>query len=369
MSFIEKIKEWEGFDFTGFSENTDSAEIPFILEKKGLDPLDFLKLLSPAARPHLEAMARKAHRLSVQYFGRVIQLYIPLYLSNYCSNECLYCGFSVGNKIHRKKLSLEELGENARAIAGTGMRHLLILTGEAPSQTPLAYLLDCVSILKQHFDSLSIEIFPMDTPDYARLKQAGVDGLTLYQEVYDRDIYARVHPAGRKADYDYRLSAPERGAEAGFRTVNIGALFGLGQPLSEAFFTGLHAHYLHNKYIETEFSVSLPRLNEAEGDYQALYRLDDASLVQTILAYRLFLPRVGITLSTREGSTLRDNLIPLGVTRMSAGSVTTVGGYGQPGGGHTPQFEIDDERSVAEVARAISSLGYEPVFKDWEMIG
>jgi 2-iminoacetate synthase len=313
-------------------------------------------------------MARKAHQLTVQYFGRTIQLYIPLYISNYCANACVYCGFHRDNKIRRKKLSLEEIEGEARALAATGMRHLLLLTGEAPAVTPIEYLEDAVRLLKKHFASVSIEIFPLDEPDYRRLKEAGVDGLTLYQEVYDEQRYALVHPAGRKADYQYRLEAPERGARAGFRMVNIGPLVGIGEVRSEVFVSGLHARYLQDSYLQTEISLSLPRMNPAEGGYQPEYVADDRTFVQFMTALRCFLPRLGLTISTRECAAFRDNLIPLGATRFSAGSCTGVGGYAEGEDAGSPQFAITDERSVAEVVEAIRAAGYQPVYKDWDHI-
>ena len=197
---------------------------------------------------------------------------------------------------------------------------------------------------------------------------AGVDGLTLFQEVYDEDRYALVHKAGRKMDYRYRLDAPERGARAGLRTVNIGPLFGLGEVRSEAFFCGLHAQYLDDNFLETEISLSLPRMNPSEGNYQAEFEVDDRTFVQFMTALRCFLPRAGITVSTRENATFRDNLIRLGATRFSAGSCTGVGGYGERQETGTPQFEITDERSVDEVAIAIADAGYQPVYKDWDVI-
>lgn len=368
MSFNDVLKEWENFPFDDFIHSVKRENIQKILNKDKIQILDFLSLLSDSATQYLEEMARKANYLTLQHFGRVIQLYIPLYVSNYCTNECAYCGFNIRNKIGRKRLTLEEIEHNAKAIAQHGMRHILLLTGEAPEITPLSYLKEVTLILKKYFASVSIEIFPMLEEEYMALKEAGVDGLTVYQETYDRLVYDKVHLSGRKKDFIYRLETPERGARAGFRSINIGPLFGLGDPVKEAFFAGLHADYLQRKYPEIEVSISLPRLNEAEGNFRSLYPLDDKSYVQTLLAFRLFLPHAGITLSTRERGSFRDSLIPLGVTRMSAGSLTTVGGYGSSDGfvNETPQFEIQDRRSIEEIVEVIRSKGYEPIFKDWD---
>lgn len=368
MSFHQTIERYKDFDFQDFFARVSPARVAEALAAEKLTETDFLVLLSPLAAASLEQMATKAHALTVQYFGRTIQLYIPLYISNFCANECVYCGFHRGNSIKRKKLSLAEIEAEARTIAATGMRHLLLLTGEAPAVTPIEYLEEAVRLLKNHFASVSIEIFPMDEPDYRRLKEAGVDGLTLYQEVYDQSRYGLVHRAGRKTDYHYRLDAPERGARAGFRMVNIGPLVGLGEVRSEVFFSGLHAAYLTDTFLQTEVSLSLPRMNPAEGDFQAEFSADDRTFVQFMTALRCFLPRAGLTISTRESAAFRDNLIRLGATRFSAGSCTGVGGYGDREDAGSEQFAITDERSVAEVVQAIRAAGYQPVYKDWDMI-
>ncbi|MDY0220605.1 MAG: 2-iminoacetate synthase ThiH [Desulfobacterium sp.] len=366
MSFYNEIERHGGFDFDSFFTGVTSNQIDTILEKEQLTKNDFLALLSPAASGYLEQMAQKAQGLTRQYFGPTIQLFIPLYISNFCANECVYCGFHRGNNIQRKKLSLAEIEVEAKAIAATGMRHILILTGEAPAITPMEYLEDTVRLLRRYFASVSIEIFPMDQNDYHRLKLAGVDGLTIYQEAYDEERYALVHKAGRKTDFRYRLDAPERGAKAGFRSVNIGPLLGLGAIRSEVFFAGLHARYLNDTFLETEISLSLPRMNPAEGDYNAEFVADDRTFVQCMTALRCFLPRVGMTVSTRESSDFRDRLIRLGATKFSAGSCTGVGGYGEVQGTGTPQFEITDGRDVDEVVMAIRNAGYQPVYKDWD---
>ena len=368
MSFYDIIEKYRNFDFDGFFARTGHPEVEGLLGKDRLSEVDFLTLLSPAAAAFLEPMARRSRQLTVQHFGRTIQLFIPLYISNYCSNQCVYCGFNCSHAIARTKLTLPQIAAEARAISATGMQHLLLLTGEAPEITPSSYIEEAVRLLKKYFASVAIEVFPMDEGDYARIKAAGADGLTLYQEVYDPDIYREVHLAGRKTDYRYRLDAPERGARAGFRAVNIGALIGLGDLRREVFFSGLHARYLDDRYLGTEVGLSLPRLNPAEGNFRSAQPADDRTFVQFLLALRLFQPRAALTVSTRERSNFRDRLIPLGVTRFSAGSCTGVGGYAEPGTRNVPQFEVSDERSVAEVACAIAAQGYQPVYKDWDRI-
>jgi 2-iminoacetate synthase len=367
MSFMELLDTYSNFDFEGFWQSVGDDQVRRSLNADRPGPRDLLTLLSPKAADHLEAMAQKARRLTIQHFGRTIQLYIPLYISNFCNSECIYCGFNRRHAIKRRKLTLEQIDTEARKIAATGMRHILVLTGEAPKVTPLAYLTAAVELLKSYFASISIEMHPMQTAEYAQLKKAGVDGVTVYQEVYDRRVYAGVHLAGEKTDYRFRLDAPARGAQAGFRWVNVGALLGLADPRKEAFFTGLHAHYLTHRYLETEISISMPRINPAEGDFQPPFMVDDRTFVQFLTAFRLFLPRAGIPISTRERSTFRDRLMHLGATRLSAGSRTDVGGYTHAESAGCKQFEISDERNVPEMVAAIEAAGLQPVYKDWEL--
>jgi 2-iminoacetate synthase len=367
MSFIDILDSYAEFGFQDFLRSRTDSDVRRALDRDSLSPMDFLTLLSSAAAGHLEGMAQKSRRLTIQHFGRTIQLYIPLYISNFCNSECVYCGFNRRHHIARRKLTLEEVDVEARKIAETGMRHVLVLTGEAPKVTPIDYLIGCVEVLKRHFASISIEMFPMTTSEYAQLQKAGVDGVTIYQEVYDRRVYERVHLAGRKTDYRFRLEAPARAAEAGFRWINTGALLGLADPVIEAFFTGLHAHYLTHRYLQTEISISMPRINPAEGGYQPPFPVDDRTFVQILTAFRLFLPRAGIPISTRERPAFRDRLMQLGATRLSAGSRTDVGGYTGIEDSHCEQFEISDERSVPDMVAAIKAGGMQPVYKDWEL--
>ncbi len=367
MSVKPLIDEWLGYDFYGALERVTASDVEAVLSKDRLAPADFLTLLSKAASGYLERMALKARDMTVRRFGRVVQLYIPLYISNSCRNSCAYCGFSARNRIERRTLTLDEIESNAREIASTGMKHLLVLTGEDYRAAPVEYLEQAVRLLTNYFPSVSLEVYPLETGDYRALKDCGLDGLTIYQETYDPEVYDRVHLAGRKKDYLWRLDTPERAAAAGLRWVGIGTLFGLAEPVRDGFLAGIHAWYLQRKYPETEFSLSLPRMNEAEGNFKCEQALDDVSFVQMLAAYRLFLPQAGITISTRERAPFRDRLIPLGVTRMSAGSMTAVGAY-TGGDASTPQFEISDNRSVAEIAAAIEKAGYEPVFKDWQTV-
>ena len=369
MSFQETLLRYRDFDVDGFFGAVSDADVRRSLAREAPDAMDFLTLLSPCAGNHLEALARRAQQLTVQFFGRTVQMFIPLYLSNHCTNRCAYCGFNVGNAVARRALSPTEIEREAEAIARTGMQHVLILTGEDRRVTPPDYLGDAVRRLKRFFASVSIEVYPLHVEEYRQLKAAGVDGMTVFQETYDPVVYKAVHLGGKKRDYAWRLDAPERAAQSGLRSVNIGALLGLAEPRREIFRTGLHARYLEDHYLQTEVAVSLPRLNAAEGGFLPVYRVDDRLFVQMMTALRIFLPRAGLTLSTRERAAFRDKLLGLGATRFSAGSITGVGGYAVPArpmDEPTPQFEITDARSVAEVAAAIVAQNYQPVFKDWE---
>ncbi len=364
MSFYHHYLAYRDFDFDAFFAKVTETEIQQILAKNWIDKYDFLTLLSPRAEAYLESMAEKAQALSLQHFGKAIVLFTPMYIANYCVNKCAYCSFNIENKIRRKKLSLEEIEAEAKAISATGLRHILLLTGESQVKSPVSYIVEAVRILKKYFDSVSIEIYPLTEEEYGQVIAAGVDGLTIYQEVYAEEIYRKVHRAGPKRNYRFRLDAPERACRAKIRTVNIGALLGLNDWRREAFFTGLHADYLQNRYADVAVSVSVPRLRPHVGTFKDIFPVNDKNLVQIMLALRIFLPYAGITITTRERESYRDHLMPLGVTKMSAGVTTEVGGHssGEKGSG---QFEIADNRSVKEIKQAILARGYQPVFKDW----
>ena len=367
MSFYELYLKYKDFNPEYPKTQEGNQDVARILRQQTLKTSDFFTLLSPAAEPYLERIAQKAHQLTVHQFGRTILLYTPLYLSNFCNNECLYCGFNSKNKIERKQLTLEEVEKEAKAIAETGLKHILILTGDARKTADLPYLKSCIKILAEYFTSIAIEIYALDEQEYGELIEAGVDTLTIYQETYNETLYGKLHVKGPKKDYRFRLDAPERACKATMRAVNIGALLGLDEWRREAFLTGLHAHYLQDRYPDVEVSISLPRLRPHAGDYQPRCRVSDKNLVQIMLAFRLFMPRAGITISTREAAIFRDNIIRLGVTKMSAGSSTKVGGH-TFAKEETGQFDISDERTVAEMRTYIQKLGYQPVFKDWQPI-
>ena len=350
---------------------------------------DFAQLISPAGATQLEALANQSKALTQQRFGRAIRLFAPLYLSNECINNCAYCGFSRDNPILRVTLEPDEVLTEARALAGQGFRNVLLVAGEHPKFVSNGYVEQCVRILHETIPSLSLELGPLETEAYQPLVTAGADGLVVYQETYDRNAYRVHHTAGPKKDFDWRLATPERAYAAGFRRLGIGALFGLSDWRTEAIALAAHAQWLLKHCWKAQLTLSLPRLRPCAGSFEPIDPISDRDLTQLICALRLFLPDVGIVLSTREPASLRNGLIPLGVTLMSAGSHTEPGGYTGAGGdklhktdrgkmialaeqssewaeGATGQFDIADERSPETVAEQISSLGYEPVWKDWD---
>ncbi|MHC4741515.1 MAG: 2-iminoacetate synthase ThiH [Planctomycetota bacterium] len=324
-------------------------------------------LVSPAAEAYLEEMAQDARRLTVQRFGRTVRLYAPLYLSSYCSNRCLYCGFNKESESRRTRLIIDEALGEAEVIAAEGFRDILLVSSEDRRYVDLDYLIELTGLLRERFDSISVEIYQLAQAEYERLFAAGVDGVTLYQETYDREAYRYYHRAGPKADYDNRLATPDAIASAGMRQVGLGALLGLADWRCEALALGEHANYLMKRYWRSQVSFSFPRIrpaNEVDG-LQFEHLVSDKNLVQMITALRLCFGDAGLVLSTRESAVLRDHLIKIGITKVSAGSKTSPGGYS-----HifetTEQFQIDDCRTAGEVAEMIKAAGAEPVWKDWE---
>jgi 2-iminoacetate synthase len=325
---------------------------------------DLGALLSPAAGQRLEELAAAAHHASVRRFGRVVRLFAPLYLSNECVSTCTYCGFSAGNEIARRTLTPAEVATEARTLRDRGFRHVLLVAGEHARVVSKDYLVECVRALSGDVPSISLETQVWDVATYRRLVEAGCEGLVVYQETYDRDTYAAVHLKGKKRNYDWRLAAPDRAAEAGMRSLALGALLGLHPDWrSEVVALAAHASALLKRWWRCEVAVSLPRMRPAAGGFEPVRPVTDREYVQILCALRLTLPDVGITLSTRESPAFRDAACKLGVTQMSAGSHTEPGGYADPGRAE-PQFEVSDTRSPAEVAAALRRAGYDPVWKD-----
>ncbi|HPO49807.1 MAG TPA: 2-iminoacetate synthase ThiH [Spirochaetota bacterium] len=367
MSFYKFIEGFKNFDFENYFSGVKDSFVEKSLSKEKIDYFDFLNLLSDKAEKYLEQTVLKSHKITNQYFGKTIQLYAPIYVSNYCTNGCVYCGFNKNNQIERRKLNPEEIEKEAIEIAKSGIKHILFLTGESKEKSDFTYIKETLIILKKYFHSVSIEVYPLEEKEYFELREAGLDGVTIYQETYDEEIYQKVHLYGKKREYRYRLDTPERAACAGVRQVGIGSLFGLADLEKEAFFCGLHAKYLTEKYIDTDIGISLPRIKNACGGFKPKKELSDKKFVQFLAALRLFLPKAAINLSTREDEKFRDNLIGLGVTKMSAGSKTEVGGYSNRENKNA-QFEISDKRSAKEIDDTIRRKGFLPIYKDWESI-
>lgn len=366
MSFTDVINQYNPQQLLDEIDRKSSQDVERALAVERPTMEDFKALLSPAAENHLEALAAKAHRITKQRFGKTILLYAPLYISNECTNGCLYCGFNATNKVPRKTLSLDEVERDARVLHDQGFRHILLVTGESPGKVDNNLLAAVAERIKPLFSSISIEVYPMETEGYRQMVDAGVDGLTIYQETYDRDLYSELHPFGKKRDYDFRLLTPERGGAAGLRRIGIGFLQGLGNFRTEAFLTGLHATYLARHYWRSQISISFPRMRPAEGSMTPPNPVSDRNLVQLICAMRLLMHDSGLVLSTRESAELRDNLLPLGITQMSAGSCTAPGGYSEDDQS-TQQFAIDDDRTPAEIEQILRQKGYDPVWKDWDV--
>ena len=345
---------------------TAKQDVLRALEAERPDEQDFLALLSPAASPYLEAMAQRAQGETLRHFGRAVQLFTPLYLANYCTNHCLYCGFCATNQIKRTILQTKEIVREGEAIAASGLRHVLLLTGDAPKVSSVDYIAQAASLLRPYFAGIGVEIYSLTIEEYTQLVEAGVDSLTLFQESYDEALYASVHPKGPKKDFAFRLDSQHRAALAGMHSVNVGALIGLGEWRREMALLGLHAHWLQSRHPGLEVGISVPRMCPHEGSFNPKYPASERDLAQIIAALRIFLPTAGITLSTRERAYVRDNMLPLGVTRLSAGVSTAVGGHAATQASASNQFDIADPRSVQQVATALRARGYQPVFKHWE---
>lgn len=345
-----------------FSEN----EITAAIYGEGSFSIDKLHaLLSPNASRFLEEMALVAQNNSKKFFGNAVKLFTPMYISNYCSNGCKYCAFKADNKIVRKQLENNEIVQEAKVISETGLRQVLVLTGEAKNVTTFEYLKNAITLINEEFSSISIEVYPMDIDEYSELVEVGVDGLAVYQETYNREIYKEQHPYGKKSDYDWRLGTPERGAIAGIRAIQIGALIGLDDFRREMVAMAIHLDYLSKKYPSVEFSISLPRLRPIVGDSLVVnHPISDRDFVQTFLAFRILFPHIGITVSTRENEKMRNGLVPLGATKLSAGVSTGVGEHSEEDGGDE-QFEISDNRSVEEMTDWLQGNGFQPVLHDW----
>lgn len=357
--------DWEEIKQSIYSKK--ESDVLQALQKEKCTIEDFKALISPAASPFLEQMAERSRELTLKRFGRTIQLYEPLYLSNECQNICTYCGFSFDNKIKRKTLTDEEIVKEVEAIKAKGFDHILLVTGEANHTVGVPYLKNAIRLIKPYFSHISIEVQPLDQPEYEELIAEGLNTVLVYQETYDKEDYNFHHTKGRKSNFDYRLETPDRLGKSGIYKIGLGILIGLEDWRTDSFFTALHLTYLEKKYWQTKYSISFPRLRPAEGVKPPKVIMSDKELVQLICAYRIFDHEVELSISTREHAKFRNNIVKLGITSMSAGSKTNPGGYAVDVES-LEQFEISDERSPEEISEMIRQQGYEPVWKDWDRV-
>ncbi|ELA9307124.1 2-iminoacetate synthase ThiH [Vibrio parahaemolyticus] len=369
MSFYDRFQQldWDDISMSIYAKTAQDVERALAKPKRDLE--DFKALISPAAEPYLEQMAKISYSLTRKRFGNTMSLYIPLYLSNLCANACTYCGFSMENRIKRRTLNRDELEAEIGAIKRMKFDSVLLVTGEHETKVGMKYFREMVPIIKQRFNYLAMEVQPLDQDEYAELKTLGLDAVMVYQETYHPKTYAQHHLRGNKMDFRYRLETPDRLAKAGIDKIGIGALIGLEEWRTDCFFAAAHLDYLERTYWQSRYSISFPRLRPCAGNtpasgLQPKSVMTDKQLVQLICAYRLFNPEVELSLSTRESPQFRDNVLPLGITSMSAASKTQPGGYATEEV-ELEQFEISDERSAASVEDMIRAKGFDPVWRDW----
>lgn len=353
----DKVKE--------FIYNVKDIQVEQVLQKNELNEWDFAVLVSPTAKKYLPEMIKKSQWYTQQRFGKNILLYAPLYLSNECKNICTYCGFSFDNKIKRKILTDEEILTEASYLKNKGFEHILLVTGEDNHRVNAHYIAHAIDLLTPIFSNISIEVQPLEYEEYLWLKEKNVYAVLVYQETYHSERYKIYHPRGKKSNFYYRLETPDRIGKAGLYKIGLGVLLGLEDWRVDSFFCALHLQYLQRKYWKTKYSVSFPRIRPAVGAIQENIHLEEDELKQLVCAYRIFNPDVELSLSTRERAELRDELIEIGFTTMSAESRTNPGGYVvEPQA--LEQFEIEDNRSIDEIRKKIEEKGYEVLMKDWE---
>ncbi|MFH2142809.1 MAG: 2-iminoacetate synthase ThiH [Bacteroidota bacterium] len=355
--------DWEKIKKSIYSKK--AKEVEYVLEKPEINLDDFKALISPAAKPFLEFMAKKSNRLTQKRFGKIIQLFLPLYLSNECTNHCVYCGFNQNNNIDRLTLDKDQILKEVEAIKSLGYEHILLVTGEHHQKAGFDYIKDAIELIKPYFSLISIEIQPLEQDEYKQLIDIGLNTVYVYQETYNKIKYPDYHPAGKKSDFYYRLDTPDRVGKAGIHRIGIGCLLGLEDWRTDSYYTAEHLKYLERKYWRTRYSISFPRLRPNAGNFQTSSQITDQDLVQLICAYRLLDPEVELSISVRESMKFRDHIMKLGITSMSAGSRTEPGGYAL--NTHAlEQFEVHDNRTPAEIEKMIKLNGYEPVWKDWD---
>jgi 2-iminoacetate synthase len=365
--FLEIFKQyhWDDVKASIYNKNHIDVEEALHNPKRGLE--DFKALVSPAASAYLEPMAQLSHQLTQKRFGKTLQMYIPLYLSNECNNICTYCGFSLDNKIKRKTLSPLEIMQEVSVIKNMGYDHVLLVTGEANQTVHVDYFKKVLDLIRPHFSHISMEVQPLDQEDYEALIPLGLNTVLVYQETYHQEDYKKHHPKGKKSNFEYRLATPDRLGRAGIHKMGLGVLIGLEDWRTDCFFTALHLQYLEKTYWQTKYSLSFPRLRPFSGGLEPKVAMNDRELAQLICAYRIFDEEVELSLSTRESASFRNHIIKMGITSISAGSKTNPGGYTvEPES--LEQFEISDERSPQEIAQMIKNSGYEVVWKDWDQV-
>lgn len=365
MSFENVFRQYSWDEVKAGIYSKTAADVEAALNKSQRDLEDFKALVSPAAAPYLEQMAQLSNHLTLQRFGKAIQMYIPMYLSNECQNICTYCGFSVDNKLPRKTLSNMEIMSEVAYIKGLGYEHILLVSGEAAKTVGVDYFKNVLQLISPHFSNIGMEVQPLDQHEYEELIPLGLHTVLVYQETYHEDDYKKHHPKGKKSNFSYRLETPDRLGRAGVHKIGIGPLLGLEDWRTDCFFTASHLNYLEKHYWKTKYSISFPRLRPFSGGLEPKVEMSDRELVQLICAYRIFNQEVELSLSTRESEKFRNHVIKLGITSISAGSKTNPGGY-TVAKESLEQFEISDERSPEVIAQVIRGQGYEPVWKDWD---
>jgi len=366
MSFTQLWQQLNWQDIQLNSRNSSHSQVQQTLSKTGAISLTELQhLLSPAATFFLPQLAFKAQQLTRQRFGNTVQLFAPLYLSNLCANKCLYCGFSMSQKVRRKILTLQEIERECQAIRTMGIDQVLLVTGEHENKAGLDYFRQALPAIRDYFSSVMLEVQPLDTAEYRELRSLGADGVMLYQETYHQATYSQQHIKGRKSDILWRLDAPDRLGQAGIEKIGLGILLGLADWRTDAMVLAHHLQYLQKTYWRCRFSLSVPRIRPCSGGSEPASPVSDKEFLQLICAFRLFMPELEISLSTRESAYLRNHIIPLAITSASAGSRTQPGGYiVEPE--NLEQFSIDDKRSPQQLAQTLQTQGLYPVWKDWE---
>ncbi|AUG98759.1 2-iminoacetate synthase ThiH [Prodigiosinella confusarubida] len=364
--FQQRWQQLHWDDLTLRINSQTAADVERALTADQLSRDDFMALISPAARHYLEPLAQRAQQLTRQRFGNTVSFYVPLYLSNLCSNDCTYCGFSMSNHLKRKTLNEEEILRECLAIKEMGFNHLLLVTGEHQRKVGMDYFRQVFPIIRPHFSSLMMEVQPLNQAEYAELKMLGLDGVMVYQETYHPSTYAQHHLRGQKQDFSWRLDTPDRLGNAGIDKIGLGALIGLSDSWrTDCYMVAEHLLYLQQTYWRSRYSISFPRLRPCAGGIEPASIMDEAQLMQVICAFRLLSPDIELSLSTRESSFFRDHMVPIAINNVSAFSKTQPGGYAD-NHPELEQFTPHDGRRPEEVAAAIVKAGLQPVWKDWE---